>query len=65
MITQAKILSRDFNSVDLTGECPAQHVLKGLRYAWYTKPCEFMICAAYSTENELPGPPFTWNAPVN
>lgn len=65
MITQAKILSGDFNSVGLTGECPAQHVLKGLRYAWYTKPCEFKKCAVYSIENELPGPPFTWNAPVN
>lgn len=65
MITQAKILSGDFNSVGLTGECPAQHALKGLRYAWYTKPCEFKKCAVYSIENELPGPPFTWNAPVN
>ena len=63
-ITQAMILSRHFSSVDLTGECPVEYSLKGVRYAWYTKPCDFKKCAVYSNENELPGPPFTWNAPV-
>ncbi|KAL9974148.1 hypothetical protein ACROYT_G011152 [Oculina patagonica] len=63
-ISQATIHERHFSSVDLTGECPVKYSLKGVRYAWYTKPCDFKKCAVYSKENELPGPPFIWNVPV-
>ncbi|XP_027046270.1 sialate O-acetylesterase-like [Pocillopora damicornis] len=64
-ITQAKIVSSDFSSVHVTGDCPHEMSVQGIRYAWYTKPCDFKKCAVYSKENDLPGPPFTWNAPVN
>ena len=60
----AEITGADFQTVDVVGSCPKDYGLKGLRYAWREKPCNFKKCAVYSQENDLPGPPFVWNAPV-
>lgn len=65
MIIQVKIFFGDFNFVGLIGECFVQYVLKGLRYVWYIKFCEFKKCVVYSIENEFLGFLFMWNVLVN
>lgn len=61
--TQAEIIASAFKRVVLRGDCPKGYEAKGLRYAWSSVPCEFKKCAVYSQENDLPSPPFLWNAP--
>lgn len=63
MFTEAEISTSAFNMLGLSGECPSGYQATGLRYAWNVTPCEFKNCAVYSKENELPSPPFVWNAP--
>ena len=64
-ITEAEIVTTAFTMLGLNGECPVDYQAIGLRYAWNAAPCEFKKCAVYSKENDLPSPPFIWNAPVH
>jgi len=59
------VSSHDVSSVTLdTSACTGQaHVVAAVRYAWSESPCDFMKCAVYSRDNDLPGPPFIEHAP--
>ena len=57
--TAAPVMHVGATSVQLSWHaCGADTYVMGLRYLWRLTPCNYMKCAIYSVENELPAPPF-------
>lgn len=56
--------SSDARSVSLTNTCNAGESVTGYRYLWRESPCALEDCPVYSTENDLPAPPFIFNGVI-